>query len=360
MPIATLWQRVLAVYRSWAEEIAALLPERWRHVMRDQRGEVLVDLSQKEIVVSRIVGATSSELARFSADAVAAGSVSQSSLAALMAPGDDPHHAIVRLPSDALLRKSIVLPLAATRNLREIVRYEVERQSPLDPSYVYFDSRVARLDKPANKLEAELRIFKRASVEAAVSLCRSLGFEPIAIEFAPGLAPGERSFALGRSASLYLFWRRWSTSALSVLACVSALAVLSACEIRNDIAADEVHERVASARTRAHTSGEILRRMEVARDRLALLASEKRGAPLVRIVADVTHLLPDGSWLTEFEKTANEIHIRGFSPNASALVEIFEKSPRFRSAHFRAPLVKSESGDLDRFDMAFLLEGRTS
>jgi general secretion pathway protein L len=355
MILVGLVQRAFAVWRCWANDAVAVLPESWRRVLRDNRGEILVDLSQSDIIVSRRVRDNTEEVARFSPNDSDAG---RAALAATLRGTDDPRHATVRLPESELLSKSITLPLAASRNLREIVGFEIERQSPLAPDTIYFDAQVTRLDPEMNKMEAGLRIFRRASVDAAVALCRSVGLDAIAVAFAPQPARGEKIFPLDPVASRYLSWRRWSTPALSILACASVVAVLTACEIRNGSGADELQLRVASARMRAHASGEILRRTAEARGRMAFLVDEKRAPPLVRIIGDVTHLLPDGSWLTDFEKAANEIHIRGYSPNASALVEIFEKSPRFAKAHFRAPLVKSDHAGLDQFDLAFNLQGQ--
>jgi len=95
-------------------------------------------------------------------------------------------------PSEAF-RRSVRLPAAAAGSLREILRHELERQSPIDPKDVFFDYSVRDRNKAANRLEVELRIVKRHSIERAIALCRSLGLEPVTIGIKGDDFPFKRS-----------------------------------------------------------------------------------------------------------------------------------------------------------------------
>ena len=348
-------ERIGAVFRSAAHDLSALVPRRAREALKDKRTDIVVDMSEAAVSIARRSRAGAEHaIAHFTREEIASGHASEV-VAPLFNERDDKEHVIVRLSETELLRKMVVLPLAAARNLNEIVRFEIDRQSPIDPERIHFDSRVLRLDAAANKVDVEVRIFKKDAIQSAVDNCSALGLRVAGVEFVGG-APEEKAFPLDAKAARHLYWQRASTPALSLLACGLALAVLAGCEIREEVASSDLHDRVASARTRAHASGEILTRMADARDRVTLLVAEKRRPSLAQIVSDVTRLLPDGSWITQLDKNDAEIHIRGFSPNASQLVEIFERSPQFAKAHFKAPLVKSANGNLDQFDLSFTLQ----
>jgi hypothetical protein len=52
------------------------------------------------------------------------------------------------------------------------------------------------------------------------------------------------------------------------------------------------------------------------------------------------------------------VRIRGLSNSAAALIALFDTSPMFADAQFRAPLMQGPRAGLERFDMSFQLRGQ--
>ncbi|HUD52832.1 PilN domain-containing protein, partial [Parvibaculum sp.] len=90
-----------------------------------------------------------------------------------------------------------------------------------------------------------------------------------------------------------------------------------------------------------------------ARARMAFLGEAKKSPLLVGILAEVTNILLDGTWLFEFQLNGKEVRIRGYSPEASKLIALFDAAPQFTNAQFRSPLVQGQSKELERFDLSF-------
>ncbi len=72
----------------------------------------------------------------------------------------------------------------------------------------------------------------------------------------------------------------------------------------------------------------------------------------LKILEELTRVIPDDSWLTEFEyKTdGGRITISGFSVSASKLIPYIEESPMFEEAKFTSPITTDRrQGNMERF-----------
>src|SRR5437763_11049378 len=84
----------------------------------------------------------------------------------------------------------------------------------------------------------------------------------------------------------------------------------------------------------------------------------------VQVIDDVTHLLPDDTWLTQLEiKTSgrgkeaqHDLLIRGESANAGRLVTMLEDSRMFTQAAPRSPTTKIQPGPGEIFDLGAQLK----
>jgi len=87
----------------------------------------------------------------------------------------------------------------------------------------------------------------------------------------------------------------------------------------------------------------------------------------VQVVEDVTKLLPDDTWLTQFEiKTTargkdhrREVLLRGESANAGRLITLLEESNLFEQAAPRSPTTKIQPGPGEIFELGAQLKPLT-
>ena len=327
-----------------------------QELFRDNTGAVTVDVAEKMVVVSCTAGGVTSEILHASKEDLSSTGISAAAKTVKQATsGGD--RVTVRVPRAELLRRMVKLPAAASRNLKNILKFELERVSPLDPEQISFDYSVVGRDKEANRLDVELRILKREVVDKAVAACRALGLEPQAIGFMGGSEQmAERDFPVSQTASLRGQWQTWRVPALSSLVVVLGIGALLATYSREQDTLDALSDQITAAKSRALVVEHLQDEINKSNLGMAFLAQQKQSPLLVKILAEVTRALPDNTWLVEFELHGREVRIHGYSPAASSLIALFDNSQFFTNAQFRAPLMQGQNG-LERFDLSFDVKG---
>ena len=63
------------------------------------------------------------------------------------------------------------------------------------------------------------------------------------------------------------------------------------------------------------------------------------------ILNNLSQSLPKDSWLTNIKIKNGELEIKGFSPRASKLVPLIEKSPRFKKTGFAGSITRESMGE---------------
>ena len=84
----------------------------------------------------------------------------------------------LRLPADKALTTQLELPLAATENLREVVSFQIDRQTPFTPDAVYFDCAVIDRDTRKQKVSVALSLVPRKVVDHLLDALVKAGIEP--------------------------------------------------------------------------------------------------------------------------------------------------------------------------------------
>jgi general secretion pathway protein L len=259
---------------------------------------------------------------------------------------------MIQLPGEEVLRRRFELPAARRSTLAKAIPFELERLSPIEPDKLYYDFTVLQSAKK-KQAELEIRIVKRSSVDAAIALAREAGLKVGAILFAGDSREANwRSFPVDRTAWLKLKWRQWNVLALAAGALLLAVAVIFAAYLRGAAAADELSSEVDTASSRAAVVHRLAHQISDVQAQIEFPLAEKRAPFLLRILSEVTRMLPDGTWLTEFELDGGKVHIQGFSKSASDVVGDIDRSPLFANAQFMAPLQSAQNGN-ERFDLSF-------
>jgi general secretion pathway protein L len=211
--------------------------------------------------------------------------------------------------------------------------------------------------KSKKQAELELRIVKRTAVDSAIAQARAAGLRVGAIRFAGDAREADwRSFPLDRAAWLRLKWRQWNVLALAVFALILGIGVVFAAYMRGASAADSLSAEVDAAANRAAIIHRINHEISDVQAQIEFPLAQKRGPFLLAILREVTRILPDGTWLTEFQLDGGKVHIQGFSKSASDVVADIDHSPLFANAQFMAPLQSAQNGN-ERFDLSFDLKG---
>ena len=356
--IGGLWSVGAELVAEWRHELALFARERIVGPLTRGSEYVRIDIEPAEIRVNLVEGGSVQEIGRApGADESRAREISSLLAGSELVPRGVADVAL-QLSSADVLRRRFELPAASRATLARAVPYELERLSPIEAERLYYDFTVLEQPRSKKQAELELRIVKRTTVDAAMALAREAGLKVGAIRFAGDPREADwRSFPVDRTAWLRLKWRQWNALALAAVACLLALTVVVAAYMRGAAAGDALSAEVDAASERAAVVHRLSHNIEDVRTQIEFPLAQKRAPMLIAIVAEVTRVLPEGTWLTEFALDGSKGHIQGFSKSASDVVGDIDRSSMFANAQFMAPL-QSAQGGMERFDLSFDIKGR--
>ncbi len=344
--------QVHAGWQWWSGEMRAILPLGLRRALAPSDPVIAIDLQPDAVVLRRFADGAEWEIARIPRAAFDAASLRAAVAPYLAKPWFLRDAFALRLPDTMALWRNLALPLAARGHIANVLELELERQSPLDRGEVYHDYKILRVDRAAGRIELAWRIARRRQVDAALDVIRAAGIELAVVAFVGDEAPPDGgNFPVASRASALLRLRRLLLPALALLVVALGVAVVAGAYERNQQAADALAARVDHARGEARISLHLQRDIAGARQRAAFLVKQKQGLMVAQLLAETTRMLPDGSWLTELEYQDGEVRIQGLSSSAASLIALFDASPLFSDAQFRAPLMQAQG--MERFDLSF-------
>lgn len=330
-----------AFLRWWLAELAALVPSGLMAPLLRRPPSVVVDLTETAAVISIPAGG-------------GGGRTVHCAIGEMPALGlSGPAQAIVALSPDQVLIRAIDLPLAAEPRLRTVLEFELDRQTPFLPDQVYFDHQVVERRPGEGRLTAELAVVPRLVVDQAVTLSRGWGLEPVAVGVSGEGGGGPRFDFLPTARTAQSSQRKLGT-VLTLVALALVLAGAMLWHGRRESVLEALAADLASARQEARISEQLRQRLDEAFARNRFLAERQRQVRAIHVLAEITRLLPDDSWLFEAELSGQDGRIVGYSPSASPLIPLFAQSPLFADARFRAPLIQGDNG-LERFDLSFTI-----
>ncbi len=162
----------------------------------------------------------------------------------------------------------------------------------------------------------------------------------------------------GRPGALWRRWQLWGPLALIAILVVVAVVLPLWQKRAYTLALLKV---TGEARVRAEASSALRTQLEQQAADYNFVLGRKYAYPsAVQILDDVTRLMPDDTWLTQFEvKSATkgkepyrEMMLKGESANAGSLVALLEDSKEFIDAAPRSPTMKVQPGPGEIFDFA--------
>ncbi|MET0754819.1 MAG: PilN domain-containing protein [Pseudoxanthomonas sp.] len=256
------------------------------------------------------------------------------------------------LPAASALQRRLLLPAAAAERLRDVVGFEVDRQTPFTADGVRFDARV--LGRRADgQLDTELVVVPRPRFDAALAglggLAGSLagadvgdaGGQPLGVNLLPLELRRRRRDAMRA-------WN-WGLGGLALLVLVVAFwQVLENRRESADAFARQVETRAIQARSVAADRQRLVDIVEGA----AFLDRARAGRPTtVEILDELSRRLPDNTYLEKVGIEGDRLLLIGLSPEASALVARMEGSRLWRAPALSGALQPDPRTRLDRFSM---------
>lgn len=254
---------------------------------------------------------------------------------------------VAEVASDQVLTKQIELPMAAEETLRQVLNFEMERQTPFRSDAVYFDCGVLERDPSQQTIKVALRVVPRRSIDAALAVLADWHLTPTEITHQADSGNFLIRFVSNR------YRGGGSRRLLAMLVGVNAallMAILLVPVAKQHAYVEALDAELDRARATALAAAELEERVTQLETELRALTSRKQVLPtMVELVNEISTLLPDTTWLQRLEIKKGEAHLRGVSDAATSLIAVIEASDMFEQVRFRSPVTQDRVTGGERF-----------
>lgn len=250
---------------------------------------------------------------------------------------------VLKVPPEAELQTRHVVPTASRDDLAEMLRHELPRITPFSEADVLWDWQARPRPNERTRSDVVLTLVPRVMIAAPLATLDRLGIEPKLLELPSGrripLKPDSRPRRTLRRALI--------GAAMGLAALAAAMPFLVQWwELRQTEAA------IASLRPAVAKVEAVRRQRQAAVAGQDILARDQARAGDVRdVLATLTQLLPDDTYLTDFSMRQRQIVISGRSSSASNLIPLIAAAPGFRNAAFDSPVTRLVGATKDAFSI---------
>jgi general secretion pathway protein L len=360
--IAGLLQRL---FRWWTGELAALVPERLRRRLTPVTDTLVVLLGEGEATLCLETRQEVKTLGRI--DLLGEGETHHRVAALLRQHGlvrelGGGAPTCLRLDAERALRTIVDLPLAAEANLDEVVSFELDRHTPFRADQAAFSHRVLERDPAGQRLRIELIVVPRPVIDQAIAVATRLQLDVDRIDIgdnASGNLAGSGNLLPSRSPVARQHSReRTFVYALSAAAAALALIAVYLPVHSMQRTADSLQQQFEAAKKSAVAGAALQKEIDALRkDELFLVDRKRDRLTVSNLLLEATRILPDDTWLSEWQLAGSEMQLTGYAGSASALVNLLEQSKIFRNTTFQSPVVQDSKSGRERFHVATQVAG---
>jgi general secretion pathway protein L len=346
----------------WSEGLALIVPKRWRGLQQRFKHYLIVRRGTDEIVIEHYrIGAATPTMRQ---------------TVSMHDPLDQNHArdwlennprikalpVILRLAPNDVLVKRLRYPSTVRGDLRNVIAFDIDRQTPFSRDDVYFDYDEVVNGKTNDSIEIDLVLLPKRAIGAIEPVLETIGLRLAVIDIVnrtffdhqinllpkPAVGHNVRPGYRTRFALLMLW--------MLLIALIPGKQLL---ETRDTIHRLEAEER--SAREAVRALNEL--RAEYARltgkfDFIRQLETEHIAA--IDLLDEVTRLLTVDTWIHDFNLKNDTLTLRGESSKASEIPAILEGSAYFSSPRFSSPLTRDNASGKDHFQIVVTVQSPRS
>lgn len=353
---ARAWPGLRGFWAWWTTALASWLPPRLRAVFGLAQQRLLLRRQDDSLGLALTLPAQPGEspireLTELPWDAAF---VDDEPLSRLLSPRINSLPRWLLLPERGGLRRRLSLPAAAADRLREVLGFEIDRQTPFTLADVYYDARVLGR-RGDGQIDAELIVVPRDSLERALAalgdpLVATLagvdmadaGGLPLGVNLLPG---AQRS----RRRDPRAIWN----FGLAVVALVALGAGLWQILHNREAAADALEIQAKRLGQQAAKVSAEKKQLVDQVEGLRFLQQTRSGRPsTVEVLDELSRLLPDSTYIERVSIEGERILIVGLSSEAPRLVERLQGSKLWHSMNLTGALMPDPGKGKDRFNLS--------
>ena len=257
------------------------------------------------------------------------------------------------------LRPVIPVPASAEARLREVMQFEVDRQTPFAADQVSFEPRVLHRDAQTLQLKVELVVLPKARLDAALALLGPLaeGLAGVDVASPDGSRLGVNLLpAAGRGARTD---RARQANRWLALVALLALGAAMALVLNNRTNTLEAYQqRVDAAKAQAREVRMLRNSLRNSAEAANFLARRRAQMPTtLELLDDLTRRIPDSTFLEKISVNDGNMVLIGQSQQASALVGLLQGSPLIRTPTLTGSVQTDPRTGKERFTLTAVVAG---
>ncbi|UXI67785.1 PilN domain-containing protein [Tahibacter amnicola] len=344
----------------WAGELVSLLPAKWRAALAEGREALLLHTDGDQLIVRRETATGVADLGTISLQSEP--ETQRAEFARLRQTIDEPQlRQFYCVSPKRVLRRSMSLPAATEGNLRQVLSFEMDRQTPFKADQVYFDFRELGRDAAGRQLHVDLLVMPRSQFDQDLAPVTQLGIALDGVDcwqdaddgrrLGVNLLPNERR-ARRRNTRLLL------NLGLASVAVIMALAVMARTVSNREDAVNAMTEEVAKAQNDAKQVAALRKTLEETIDSANFLAQKKASVvPTIELLDDLTKRLPDNTYLERLNITEDgRVELQGLGENVESLIAELQKSNVLAEPAFQGVIQPDPRLKKDRFNLVAQLK----
>ena len=307
----------------WGGELLSFLPAGWRAALAEGRESLLLHVADGQLVVRRETARGAADFGRIALDQDV--DVQRGDYQRLRGRIDEPQlRQFFCVPPARVLRRSLNLPAAAEDNLRQVLGFEMDRQTPFKADQVYFDYVVRGRDAAGRQIAVE------------------------------------RDAELGDRRARRSYQRLWINLGLAALAVTLALGVMARTVDNREVALEKMTAEVQTAQEEAKQVATLRKTLEDTIDSANFLTQKKRTVvPAIALLKDLTERLPDSTYIERLNVTEDgRVELQGLSDRSETLIAELQKSKVLSDPAFQGVVQPDPRVKKDRFNLVAQLKPR--
>ena len=265
---------------------------------------------------------------------------------------------LLRLSPASLLSRDVTLPLAAEAGFERVLHYEMDRLTPFAADDVFWSARLLRRNKDSGRLDLRLSLVPRAWLAAPLETLAEAGGRLTALEVAAaGGASVQRIAVAHEPGRARLRERRLLLGAAGLCAALALVAIVLPFVLQS-VASAATESRIAALQPRVGVVEALRRRLRSAAAGADTIAdARRRVGDTLAVMAALTRVLPDDTYLTDFTLRDGIVTLTGESAGAVKLIPALSADPTFVAPAFSAPVTRIESNNSDLFSIRAQVAG---
>ena len=348
--------------RWWSDGLTLIVPQRWRERQQRIKEYLVVRRDNDQIVIEHCQPETNNSTTRHvvsindSTDHKRARERLKNSPRLKMLP------VILRLTPDSVLVKRVRYPATVRDDLRHIIAFDIDRQTPFARDDVYFDYSEISGPETDKHIEIDLVVVPKRVTEASASVLDSIGLRLSIIDITDrtffdrqiNLLPNPEIWRNGHRPyrtrlALFIVW-------LTIIVLIPGKQLLDTSNTIERLEADEGVARTA------------VRGLNELRDQHTRLVGkfnffrqiDTEHSRTIELLHEITLLLSDNTWIRRFDLKNGTLTLQGESDNASDIPGILEGSELFSSPRFSSPVTRNNATGKDRFQIVVAVRPESS